>query len=597
MLIRTQIAAVGGALLAMLLASAATPALAQSSVLESKSSAAHTLESTLASKGSVRVIVRHKSPVEASSYTSGRAGLEAARAVITGTQEALLKDLAGTASRTETVKRWSMRRMSHLPVVALTVNKAELDKLASDPRVERIWEDRLLQPSLVGSVPLIDATRPAGSAAPSDAGANTTIAIIDTGVDTKHPFFAGRIAAEACFSTGVPDQNIRSFCPSGGPQQIGPGTGGNCPAEIDGCFHGTHVAGIAAGRGGMADAPPGGVASGANIIAIQAFIRVDDAASCQLSGRTAPCISALTSDIIAALNFLVSMNREGSAPLVAVNMSLGGGQFPNACDDEPFKPAIDALRAIGVASVIAAGNDGQRAAASSPGCISSAITVGSTTKGDAISDFSNLSPVVDVLAPGSDIRSATPGGGFVSASGTSMAAPHVAGAIAVLRSKFPKATVDQIEAALKASTHQIKDGRSSGTLTFARIQIDEALKALATPATASTPSPAPAPSPTPVAGPAPTTPTPPPAPAATPTPTPAATPAPAAAPATPPPAPPAPAPAVAPAPAPVAAPAPATPPPAAAPAPTTPPAAAPKCEDADVNAMLRGDDTKSGACK
>jgi subtilisin family serine protease len=71
--------------------------------------------------------------------------------------------------------------------------------------------------------------------------------------------------------------------------------------------------------------------------------------------------------------------------LASINMSLGGGQYFSACDTEPLKQAIDNLRAAGVATAIAAGNNGFTNAVSYPGCISTAVTVGSSDKNDAIS--------------------------------------------------------------------------------------------------------------------------------------------------------------------------------------------------------------------
>jgi subtilisin family serine protease len=113
--------------------------------------------------------------------------------------------------------------------------------------------------------------------------------------------------------------------------------------------------------------------------------------------------------------------------------------------------AVQKLRGVGIATVIAAGNDGLTGYVGAPGCISSAVTVGSTTKTDTVSSFSNLSPAVDILAPGSSITSALPGGAYGIASGTSMATPHIAGAYAVMRSAKPTASLDQILAALQAS--------------------------------------------------------------------------------------------------------------------------------------------------
>jgi subtilisin family serine protease len=158
-------------------------------------------------------------------------------------------------------------------------------------------------------------------------------------------------------------------------------------------------------------------------------------------------------------------------------MSIGGGIPGGVCDTDFRKPVIDQLRAAGVATVIASGNDGSTTGVSTPGCISTAVTVGSTTKTDTVSSFSNSAAPVDLLAPGSSINSSVTGGGFLPKSGTSMATPHVAGAFAALRSAAPPTkTINDIEAALKASGPQITDSRNS--VTRRRIDVNAALNLL-----------------------------------------------------------------------------------------------------------------------
>jgi subtilisin family serine protease len=143
------------------------------------------------------------------------------------------------------------------------------------------------------------------------------------------------------------------------------------------------------------------------------------------------------------------LQQAGQRSIPAVNMSLGGGRSTQHCDFDLTKPIIDQLRAAGVATAIASGNDGFRESVSFPGCISTAVTVGATSKQDQLADFSNCGPQVDLHAPGVSINSSVPGGRFASFNGTSMATPHVAGAFAALKSAHPAATIDQIEKALK----------------------------------------------------------------------------------------------------------------------------------------------------
>ena len=116
----------------------------------------------------------------------------------------------------------------------------------------------------------------------------------------------------------------------------------------------------------------------------------------------------------------------------------------------------------------------------SPACVSTAVSVGSTTKADAVSWFSNVTPFLSLFAPGDSITSSVPGGGYEIASGTSMAAPHVAGAWALMRQAAPTASVTAILNALRSTGLPVTDNRfwASGTVTVPRIRVFQALAAL-----------------------------------------------------------------------------------------------------------------------
>ena len=178
---------------------------------------------------------------------------------------------------------------------------------------------------------------------------------------------------------------------------------------------------------------------------MQVFSRFTGAAC----GGASPCVASFTSDQIRALDFV--LQQAGQRQVASANMSLGGGRSTTACDNDLTKPVIDQLRAAGVATAIASGNEGFRDSVSFPGCISSAVTVGATSKQDQLADFSNCGPQVDLHAPGVSINSSVPGNRFAALSGTSMATPQVAGAFASLKSLHPAASVDAVEAALKSS--------------------------------------------------------------------------------------------------------------------------------------------------
>ncbi len=321
-----------------------------------------------------------------------------------------------------------------LPYMVAEMGPDELNELYADPRFPVWIEDRLAYPSLAESGPLIGTP---GLFALGGRGDGQSVAVLDTGVDAAHPFFEGRVVAEACFSTSSASQGSASACPNGEGRQVGPGAA--APCAVDGCDHGTHVAGIAAGEGPDFT----GVAPDAKIIAIQVF-SVFSGPACGPAGGE--CVASFASDQIRALDYLVSIAEERA--LASVNMSLGGGRSPTACDQEFVKPLIDQLRTAGAATVIASGNDGFDRAVSFPACISTAVTVGATDDDDRLAPFSNCGPQIDLHAPGVRIDSAIPGGGFATLSGTSMATPQVAGAFAALRSLDPAFGVDMIEAAL-----------------------------------------------------------------------------------------------------------------------------------------------------
>jgi hypothetical protein len=188
-----------------------------------------------------------------------------------------------------------------------------------------------------------------------------------------------------------------------------------------------------------------------------------------------PCALSYVSDQIAGLERVYLLRNTRS--FASVNMSLGGGRFFSNCDGEPQKPAIDNLRSASIVTVIASGNNGYVDSMGSPACISTAVSVGSTTKTDDVSSFTNSASFLTLLAPGSSINSSVfPGGGFGFMSGTSMAAPQVAGAWAVLKQYQPTATVDTILGALKSTGMPVLD--TGNGQTKPRIRVNRALLAL-----------------------------------------------------------------------------------------------------------------------
>ena len=358
-----------------------------------------------------------------------------------------------------------------IPYVSMQVDSNALRYLLLSPMVRSIEEDKLARPYMESSNQVIGS--PAAWAEGFD-GNGWAVAILDTGVDKTHPYFTtggNKVVSEACYNRDV-DGIVEPVCPGGVTVSTADGSGVNCTG-VSFCDHGTHVAGTVAGHNGSG--PNFGVARGADIIAMQVFSKFLTEDDCGVG--EAPCVLSSGSDQIAALERLLVLSA--TMDIAAANMSLGGGEFFNqaACDaaNGSLKAAIDNLRSVGIATVIAAGNDGYTNAIGSPGCISTAISVGATDDIDDVASFSNVYPELHVMAPGVAIDSSVPGGGEGSKQGTSMATPHVAGAFAVMKSRDSGLTVTEILADLTDTGTMVVDQRVGGVQEFPRINIDLAI--------------------------------------------------------------------------------------------------------------------------
>ncbi|GAA2665403.1 MULTISPECIES: S8 family serine peptidase [Actinosynnema] len=281
--------------------------------------------------------------------------------------------------------------------------------LLADPAVEKVWLDGLRKPALDRSTAQIGA--PAAWQA-GHTGAGVNVAVLDSGVDGAHPDLAGRVSAEANFTDD--------------------------PDATDLVGHGTHVAASIAST----DERYRGVAPDARILA----------------GKVCTTRGCPESAILAGMRWAVDQGAD------VVNLSLGGEDTP---EDDPLEQAVDALSAgDGPLFVISAGNNYSDGTVGSPGSAASALTVGAVDRNDALARFSSRGPLPDgsvkpdLTAPGVDVVAARSGSGaigtpvgqdHVALSGTSMAAPHVAGAAALLKQQHPEWSGQRIKAALMAS--------------------------------------------------------------------------------------------------------------------------------------------------
>ncbi|MEV8328532.1 S8 family serine peptidase [Kitasatospora sp. NPDC056731] len=218
-------------------------------------------------------------------------------------------------------------------------------------------------------------------------GEGVTAYIVDTGIETGNEEFEGRAAVGF---DAVDDGHNGQDCHS----------------------HGTHVAGTVGGR-------TYGVARSVSLVAVRVL-------DCQGEGSTATSLAGL--DWVAA---------HAQQPAV-LNASLGGPA------SEALDAAVNTVADRGVLPVVSAGNDAQDACEVSPARAQKALAVGAVNKQDRQASFSNYGPCLSLYAPGVAIVSARLGGGSSTLNGTSMAAPHVAGAAALVKQQDPQATSQDV---------------------------------------------------------------------------------------------------------------------------------------------------------
>ncbi|MEU7456745.1 S8 family serine peptidase [Streptosporangium roseum] len=288
------------------------------------------------------------------------------------------------------------------------------DTLRGD--IAKVWLDGKVKADLAESVPMIGA--PQAWAGGHD-GAGVKVAVLDTGVDAKHPDLADRIVDSRSF---IPGQEVQ-----------------------DGHGHGTHVASTIAGSGAAGGGKHKGVAPGAQLIVGKVLANEGSGSDSQI---------------------IEGMEWAAASGAKVISMSLGGGASDGT---DPMSQAVNVLSAsTGALFVIAAGNAGASGAetVATPGTADAALTVAAVDKSDAWATFSSQGPRVggglkpDIAAPGVAIAAARAAGTtmgtpldehYTAANGTSMATPHVAGAAAIMTQQHPDWTGPQIKAALMST--------------------------------------------------------------------------------------------------------------------------------------------------
>jgi subtilisin family serine protease len=343
-------------------------------------------------------------------------------------QRRAVRDLDSAIERLATTHTAEVqaRYTAALEGFAASMSDADAAALAADPDVAWVEQDAVVHTTATQNAATWGIDRVDQPTLPLDtrfkylnAGAGVTAYVLDTGLRATHQEFTGRVMP--------------------GFTAINDGQGTN-----DCHFHGTHVAGTIAGK-------VLGVAKEANVVPVRVL-------DCGGSG--------LTSGIIAGLDWVAANRR---LPAVA-NMSLGGPA--SAAEDTAVRNVI----AAGVPVVVSAGNDDVDACTQSPAREPQAITVAASSNIDARASFSNFGTCVDVFAPGVDITAASFAGDTLAriVSGTSQAAPHVAGAVALYLAANPTATPAAVAQALATHAHtgKITDPKGSPNLLVNTMFVD-----------------------------------------------------------------------------------------------------------------------------
>lgn len=380
------------------------------------------------------------------------------RAIVASVREDILSTLLPSELTLE-------RHFQSVPAVGGTVRTSGVLRLIEHPMVLRVDLEMGGRALLAEAVPLVELDRLQSAGL---TGQGVTVAVIDSGLDTDHPDLADDLVAQRCFCTA----GGAGCCPDGSTGQSGPGS-----AEDD-YGHGSHVAGVVTSSGTLA---PIGGAPDAEIVAVKV-----------LESDGGFCCSA---DIVGALDWII--NEQPSVDVV--NMSLGTfALFSGDCDTATaytiaWASAIDTLRANGVLTFAAAGNESSGSQMPAPACLSGTLSVGAvwdadvgpqsssgcfdpSTTADQVTCFSNSNATTDLFAAGAPMVSAWLNGQTATVNGTSQAAPLATACAAALLEAEPDLTPAQLETRLESSPTEVVDATNG--LRFPRVDCHFALDGL-----------------------------------------------------------------------------------------------------------------------
>jgi len=348
--------------------------------------------------------------------------------------------------------------------MSVEISARDVGKL-KDYGFELIGEDVLERAFLQDAVDIIGANNAwdLNSSTISLNGSKTAVCVIDTGVDSTHPDLSGKVIAEYCFCS-TNESNNANCCPDGTSEDNN---------ATDNSGHGTHIAGIIASNGGI-----DGIARGADIVAVKVL---------NSSGV------GFSSDVKKGIEWCTNDAQINAYNISVISLSLGSGQYSNSADcvSEDYADrtsAINLAYSKNISVVVSTGNTGggytdASAGISSPACLGNTTKVTASTKADAYASYAfrhvNFPDIL--IAPGSLINSTDLGGGYQIYSGTSMAAPVVAGSIAIINQLLnltgQTKTPWEIEDVLNDTGVQIWDQAGSGE-NFSRIDVYQAALSL-----------------------------------------------------------------------------------------------------------------------